>query len=305
MVHHPSYAVPSLKQGFKIRKPPQVSKEPQNNKESETREHQNPSPILEDHEMLLPIEIMFHVFSYLGPSSLCQLRLVSRKWKSIADQPSLWHSLCQSHGLISFNHQEDLKTIDWKRIYRLSSPWRWNLQPNITEVALSSNGMTLAYSGSKMDWITCLSEGPIDGSHRYFEISIDRAECPRNSIQVVFGCTGHMLGRQSNTPFGWNTSSDRNSWCYRGDGVIMSRGLADVTKGQTFGSGDTVGFKVNLKKKSLTFYKNGVPQGRPLTGIVGNLYPAVSIISGNQISIHQVTSIPSSLKNQSIKLITK
>eukprot|EP01119_Soliformovum_irregulare_P024317 TRINITY_DN8687_c1_g2_i3.p3 TRINITY_DN8687_c1_g2~~TRINITY_DN8687_c1_g2_i3.p3 ORF type:complete len:118 (+),score=26.47 TRINITY_DN8687_c1_g2_i3:679-1032(+) len=96
-----------------------------------------------------------------------------------------------------------------------------------------------------------------------------------------------------------------NSWCYRGDGVIMSRGLADVTKGQTFGSGDTVGFKVNLKKKSLTFYKNGVPQGRPLTGIVGNLYPAVSIISGNQISIHQVTSIPSSLKNQSIKLITK
>lgn len=261
MVHRESYSVPPLTS---------IKMKTQKNHQSKGG-WSTESSIEED---MLPLELMFHVFSYLTPTNLCQVRLVSRKWKSIADQPSLWHSLCRSQGLVSFDHQDDLALIDWKRLYRLSSPWRWNLQLNMTEVTLSNDGMTLSYSGSKTDWITCLSESPIDGSHRYFEIYIDRAECPKNNIQVVFGCTSSIPGKQSNTPFGWNPTSDRNSWCYRGDGVIMSRGLADVTKAQTFGSGDAIGFKINFKRKSITFYKNGIAQGRPLTGITGILYPA-------------------------------
>jgi hypothetical protein len=94
-----------------------------------------------------------------------------------------------------------------------------------------------------------------------------------NTIKVVFGCINKPSKLRSNVPFGYATR-DKTSWCYRGDGTIMIRGLPDVVKGQPYAIGDRVGFKLNTYKKTLTFYKNGVPQGRQITGVSGTLCPA-------------------------------
>ncbi|CDO70011.1 hypothetical protein BN946_scf184354.g13 [Trametes cinnabarina] len=45
---------------------------------------------------LLPPEISLHVFSYLPYQSLMTCALVSRRWRTLADDQSLWKSLCLS-----------------------------------------------------------------------------------------------------------------------------------------------------------------------------------------------------------------
>ncbi|KAI0374634.1 WD40 repeat-like protein [Pilatotrama ljubarskyi] len=45
---------------------------------------------------LLPPEIALHVFSYLPYQSLLTCALVSRRWRTLADDQSLWKSLCLS-----------------------------------------------------------------------------------------------------------------------------------------------------------------------------------------------------------------
>ncbi len=54
----------------------------------------------------------------------------------------------------------------------------------------------------------------------------------------------------------------------------MFRGLPDSVRGKPYSAGDRVGFKLNFKKKTITFYKNGEPQGRQGTGITGDIVPA-------------------------------
>ncbi|KAI0636450.1 WD40 repeat-like protein [Trametes polyzona] len=47
-----------------------------------------------DTSQLLPPEIALHIFSYLPYQSLLTCALVSRRWRALADDQSLWKSLC-------------------------------------------------------------------------------------------------------------------------------------------------------------------------------------------------------------------
>ncbi|KAI9319698.1 WD40-repeat-containing domain protein [Dichotomocladium elegans] len=50
-----------------------------------------------DMTAILPPEICVKIFSYLDAQSLCVACQVSRRWKSLADDDSLWHRMCQQH----------------------------------------------------------------------------------------------------------------------------------------------------------------------------------------------------------------
>ncbi|CDS04105.1 hypothetical protein LRAMOSA07060 [Lichtheimia ramosa] len=50
-----------------------------------------------DMTAILPPEIVVKIFSYLDAQSLCAACQVSRRWKSLADDDSLWHRMCQQH----------------------------------------------------------------------------------------------------------------------------------------------------------------------------------------------------------------
>ncbi|KAF8582321.1 WD40 repeat-like protein [Ramaria rubella] len=47
---------------------------------------------------LLATEISLYIFSYLPPQTLLACALVSRRWRILADDPSLWKRLCTVHG---------------------------------------------------------------------------------------------------------------------------------------------------------------------------------------------------------------
>src|SRR5882762_3766011 len=47
-----------------------------------------------DFEKLLPTEVALHIFSFLPWKTLLNCRLISHKWRSLADDPSIWKRLC-------------------------------------------------------------------------------------------------------------------------------------------------------------------------------------------------------------------
>ncbi|KAI7868339.1 quinon protein alcohol dehydrogenase-like superfamily [Spinellus fusiger] len=46
---------------------------------------------------ILPREVSLHVLSYLDATSLCHAAQVSQTWKSLADDNTLWHRMCEQH----------------------------------------------------------------------------------------------------------------------------------------------------------------------------------------------------------------
>ncbi|KAG0170023.1 hypothetical protein DFQ28_004966 [Apophysomyces sp. BC1034] len=46
---------------------------------------------------VLPTEICIKIFTYLDAQSLCAAAQVSRRWKTLADDDSLWHRMCEQH----------------------------------------------------------------------------------------------------------------------------------------------------------------------------------------------------------------
>jgi len=248
---------------------------------------------------ILPIELMHHVFSYLPSNDLLKIRLVCSNWKVLVDDEQIWRNLfLRTYGNCN-GPLIDTVYINWKRAFKRTIYWTWNSDPvtKANEIELSNNNLTATCSKNNSTptqniWYTCLGTSALSAGRHYFEIMINRAD-PNNSIKVVFGCISSPSFLSGNIPFGYSTR-DKLSWCYRGDGILMWRGLPDAVKGSSFTKDDRVGFSLDCKKKIITFFKNGVPQGRKGFGITGELYPAVSLIGDSQVTIRHTPLIPSS-----------
>ncbi|KAG2234842.1 quinon protein alcohol dehydrogenase-like superfamily [Thamnidium elegans] len=60
--------------------------------------HNETRPLLRiDFVSILPKEVTLTVFSYLDATTLCHAAQVSRIWKKLADDDSLWHKMCEQH----------------------------------------------------------------------------------------------------------------------------------------------------------------------------------------------------------------
>eukprot|EP01117_Protostelium_nocturnum_P011770 TRINITY_DN4292_c0_g1_i1.p1 TRINITY_DN4292_c0_g1~~TRINITY_DN4292_c0_g1_i1.p1 ORF type:complete len:358 (-),score=88.94 TRINITY_DN4292_c0_g1_i1:907-1836(-) len=247
---------------------------------------------------LLPLEMMLEIFSWMTPRDLSRISLVCSNWRNIANDNELWKRLytktCTNENVNDKKYRENR----WKKLYRYSILWKWSSEEQMraSEILLSDTGRTASSQQNKA-WATCLGSLSLSHGKYYFEIMVDKTSDDTNSIKVVFGCINGPLNLKSNVPFGCNIR-DRSSWCYCGDGLVMLRGLPDTLKGQPYNAGDRIGMKLNFFKKSISFYKNGKIQGRKATGISGDLYPAVSLIDGNQVTILRPLEIPSSRKKR-------
>jgi len=219
---------------------------------------------------VLPFELLVEVFSLLTPKQLCILRFVSRNWKKVVDSEQVWKKL---FGVIYGVCDKPEGSVSWKRMFKETVRWKWNEESTsrAADIQLSNSNFTATNISEKRQWNTCVGSPGVTSGKYFFEIMIDSVD-PGNTIKAVFGCINKTPLLQSNVPFGYNIN-DKSSWCYRGDGVIMFRGLADTVKGQPYGNSDRVGFKLDFKKKTITFYKNGVRQGRKGCGILGELFP--------------------------------
>jgi len=55
-------------------------------------------PLLPTLQQLLPTEVALHIFSYLPSKTLLHCGLVSRRWRTLADDYTLWRRLCAVKG---------------------------------------------------------------------------------------------------------------------------------------------------------------------------------------------------------------
>jgi hypothetical protein len=59
----------------------------------------------------LPSEVWIHIFSFLDPKSLCRASQASKTWKPLADDQSLWKSLCKVHN-VKIVDEADAKELE-------------------------------------------------------------------------------------------------------------------------------------------------------------------------------------------------
>ncbi|PRP75909.1 hypothetical protein PROFUN_15362 [Planoprotostelium fungivorum] len=257
--------------------------------EEETSDEEPREPLVPADD-LLPLELMLHVFSYLDLDSLSRASRVCSNWNRISNDNEMW----RDRWALRYGESDKRYDVGWKRLYRRSTLWSWSSVHCPPEMEVDNDRRTVrdacVQQSKPKAWTTCIGY-PTDSSGKcYYEIKIDRLAT--NSINIVFGAVREPPILKSNSPFGISTR-DKSSWCYCGDGVIMIRGLPETTRAQPFEVNDRIGMKINYRTKSITFFRNGLMQGRRLTGITPDLYPAVSLIDGNQVSIVYPIAIPS------------
>ena len=75
-----------------------------------------------------------------------------------------------------------------------------------------------------------------------------------------------------------------NSWGYYVNGAVGTGGSFGGTN-DSYTAGDTIGIALDMNSGFIVFYKNGVVQPTPLSGLAGTVYPAFGTnISGTTIA---------------------
>ena len=79
---------------------------------------------------------------------------------------------------------------------------------------------------------------------------------------------------------------DAQSWAIASDGVKMHEGRAEEFAGIGFVSGDAITCTLDLDRETLGFSLRGKDLGRPLCGVKGPAWPAVSVTRA--LTVHLV-----------------
>eukprot|EP01119_Soliformovum_irregulare_P025284 TRINITY_DN9323_c2_g1_i1.p1 TRINITY_DN9323_c2_g1~~TRINITY_DN9323_c2_g1_i1.p1 ORF type:complete len:337 (+),score=61.71 TRINITY_DN9323_c2_g1_i1:156-1166(+) len=68
-------------------------------------------------DMAFPDAVLLCVFSYLDVVDLCALTCVSKRFQTVADDPSLWQNLCKNHDMMKMGNA-DASNIDYKSMVK-------------------------------------------------------------------------------------------------------------------------------------------------------------------------------------------
>jgi len=253
---------------------------------------------------VLPNDLKIEVLCQLDQLSLVRVRLVSKKWKELADNEKVWQSLFHR----TFGNIDKLPGVKWKEIYRAIAGLHWDPIVSCDQIQISEQGTTatdICRPTSTYKWTTALAMPPIAKGKFYCEIQVDRlCDSSENTIKAAFGLIDkppHDL--LYNCPFGYSIGGfsrpelDSHCCCYMGDGNFMLNSKQTPFIGTTWTQGVLVGMLVDSSAKSVQYYMNGTEQGFPLDlDYDGDLFVAISLISGNQVTLIRSAMYPPGTK---------
>lgn len=128
-------------------------------------------------------------------------------------------------------------------------------------VYLSDENMTATVAG--LNTTAMVTEGK----------SSDKWYCEFEMIQCNTALVGVVnSGYNLNAKY-MGTTADSYSYFQYG---LKYNNSIEISYGETYKSGDTIGLALDLNNRTLEFYKNGVSQGIAYNNLSGVLYPAVS-----------------------------
>jgi len=188
--------------------------------------------------------------------------------------------------------------------------WCWN--PETTEPTLSQDKLKLVDSGEGKAWTSSIGTSIAHSSNTmaYFEIKIDFCNI-LNSIKIVFGIMsqkylkrvlelkkGALGSLRGGSPFGYFEMFGEGSFCYYANGHIVKDSIK-ICQVEPYTTNDHVGMLIDLNTNSIAFFKNQVLQkafyniySHFLTPESKFIFPAISLIKNNSISIVQNPTTP-------------
>eukprot|EP01027_Heterolobosea_sp_BB2_P017628 GEZU01024960.1.p1 GENE.GEZU01024960.1~~GEZU01024960.1.p1 ORF type:complete len:483 (+),score=114.94 GEZU01024960.1:153-1601(+) len=182
------------------------------------------------------------------------------------------------------------------RVHPLALKFAWSQTCKGSKLKFENNGTTLICDtqDTYVSWYTTRSEVPLQVDNQYYwEVRFEQFKPTKNSWEIVVGVVSHEFLAFENPHLlvGYGAASGYG-YAFK-SGEKISKNKAEPY-GQNSQVGDVVGVLVDLKNKSISFYKNGQSQGVAYTGIDTSvpLYPAASCICDCKLSLVQDVKPP-------------
>ncbi len=157
----------------------------------------------------------------------------------------------------------------------------WNVADKSSTITLSNNYLTET-STSDISWGTVRSDLSKSSGKWYWEVTIGPGGDPTYNYNQI------GIAKSDCTLFG-NADLGQciNGFVYYGEGGNKYNSFVQTPYGSPFGPGDVIGVALDLDNGTLTFYKNGNPQGVAFSGLSGSYYAAVSsLYSGTNTTVN-------------------
>jgi len=243
-----------------------------------------------DPSLLLPSEIWYHIVSYLDAKALLSAGILSKPWRTLAQDDLLWKQLCTSK--FDTTGVRFTLPISWKQLYSTHKIYNgcWDVS-NMGKMILSRDFKSATHGGDFLGSYQCVRGTlPITTGVTYFEVQIDKLSPNQTGFHVVIGVVPANFNY-------WHTYLTSNGgWGYLADGRKAHNSGNGEMYGMKYVQGERVGVLVDLTKHTVAFYLNGISQGIAFNNVVGPVYPGVSLLTGGQrVLLVSTTSFPSKL----------
>lgn len=146
-------------------------------------------------------------------------------------------------------------------------------------VQVVGSGTPATYNPSDKDPIWTLSGGNLIATASSGNYGVARATVGKSTgnFSVTFTITNGGNIRiglaKLTTPLNGILGNDTDSYCYNSDGNKQNNSV-NAVYGATYTTGDVI--TMTYSSGTLSFSKNGTPQGTAYTGLTGTFYPAIS-----------------------------
>jgi len=226
----------------------------------------------------LPLEILVEIFSELSKSDLLQKKLVCKSWyQFISVDHLVWRLVCMKKWM--GNCSADLYGGSWKHMVlddnlrTKAFQWEWDCAKCGQGIHTFHNNRAAVFASSTFPACQVLCTRPCSGLERFY-IEVEIVHTTRGAINV--GVSRRNADAEHRCGF------DNNGWSFSlfSGAMFHDQGWAPQAGGNTksvLGTGTRIGMGINMRKRCINLFFNGINQGVFVEGIPSEVYPSVSI----------------------------
>lgn len=203
----------------------------------------------------LPVELLMFILAHVA---VRDARAVACTCKSFCDL-LLWSDtgeLFWNHAVQSLWQMDEPLATSWRHTFGIVSRWTWDDQyGNDARMRLSNSNRTVTALGSDDDGAASMPSTTavicralIDAEYPYWSVRVDHMTADGITIGVATLETQLGLGR---------LGSGQDSYGYNSFASLLHQNIR-VPAGRPYIPGDVVGVYLDLERKQLAFYLNGV-----------------------------------------------
>jgi len=225
----------------------------------------------------LPLEILVEIFSELTKGELLNAKLVCKAWYHFISVDHLvWRVVCMKKWVgrcnVTFYDGSWKQMLLDDNLKTKALEWEWDPKRCGTGIHTFHNNRAALFQASSYPSCQVLCTRPCIGEEKYY-IEMEIVYTTRGAINIG------VSGKHSNVEH--RCGHDNNSWSLSlFSGALFHDQVWAPQAGQPtpFGAGTRIGMGINMKKRTITFFYNGINQGLVLAGIpINEIYPSLSL----------------------------